>query len=63
MEMMTMLLILLVLACLSLGLATSLIHLRRRHRALRHKLREVADERNDLKWKLYGGPRPAAGAQ
>ncbi len=41
----------LVLAVLSLGLAISLIHLRRRHRALRECLRRVAKERDDARSK------------
>jgi hypothetical protein len=39
------------LAITCLGLTTSLIHLRRRHRALRHTLSRVAHERDELRWK------------
>jgi hypothetical protein len=38
------------LAVTCLGLSVSLIHLRRRHRALRHTLNRVAVERDAARW-------------
>lgn len=48
----------LILAIVCLGLTISLIHLRRRHRAMRHTLNRVAHERDLARWEMRGGERP-----
>lgn len=60
MEMMTMLAILLIVSATALGLATSLVHLRRRHREARYTIGRLARERDKALADLANARRVSA---